>query len=170
MDVQARGGGQFWAVGPHIFCGWRSMSSVFVAMPYRVRPSDRHPALHFLDASAAMLLCFVSPRFDLCNACCHLSHTWGGKCERFASQRWRCAACACSFITFSLRASVCSMFSHKSAQRGSRTPKKAQVVCFICPALIFFVNEVLRTSNILFPNPPFTNPPFRRTRKNSAGS
>ena len=69
--------------------------------------------------------------FDLCNACCHLSHTWGGKCKRFASQGWRCAACACSFITFSLRASVCAMFSQTSAQRGSRTPKKAQVVCFI---------------------------------------
>ena len=96
-------------------------------------------------------LCYCAPLvrvFDLYNACCNLSHTWGGKSERFASQRSRCAACACSFITFSFRANVCAMIFHKSAQRGSRTPKKAQVVCSIFLALILFVNEVLRTSNI----------------------
>ena len=86
--------------------------------------------------------------FDLYNACCNLSHTWGGECERFSWHRCRYTACVCSFITFSLQANVCAMFSYKSARWGSRSPKKAQGVCLICPALIFFVDEVLRTSNI----------------------
>ena len=85
--------------------------------------------------------------FDLWNACCNLSHTGGGKCGRSSWQRWRYTACACLFITFSLRTNVCAMFSYMSAQWGLRTPKKVQGVCLICPALIFFVNEVSRASN-----------------------